>query len=158
MKLSWGIIGLGQLANEWVAPAIRDSNNGQLVACADSVVERADQFGSFHGIDHVYYSYEKLIEDPRVEAVYVATPNALHHPIVLAAARGPQACPLPKADGIHGKGSRGNAKRLRWGGYYAPDRTPFTIPKNTSGFLGLYKARFHRDCPGGFRSTLCAPS
>lgn len=87
MKLSWGIIGLGQLANEWIAPAIRASNNGQLVACADSIVERADQFGSFHGIDHVYYSYEKLIEDTQVEAVYVATPNALHHPIVLAAAR-----------------------------------------------------------------------
>ena len=87
MKLSWGIIGLGQLANEWIAPAIRASNNGQLVACADSIVERADQFGSFHGIDHVYYSYEKLIEDTQVEAVYVATPNALHHAIVLAAAR-----------------------------------------------------------------------
>lgn len=87
MKLSWGIIGLGQLANEWIAPAIRASNNGQLVACADSIVERANQFGSIHGIDHVYYSYEKLIEDTQVEAVYVATPNALHHPIVLAAAR-----------------------------------------------------------------------
>lgn len=87
MKLSWGIIGLGQLANEWIAPAIRVSNNGQLVACADSIVERANQFGSIHGIDHVYDSYEKLIEDTQVEAVYVATPNALHHPIVLAAAR-----------------------------------------------------------------------
>lgn len=87
MKLSWGIIGLGQLANEWIAPAIRASKNGQLVACADSIVERANHFGSVHGIDRVYDSYDKLIEDSRVEAVYVAAPNALHHPMVLAAAR-----------------------------------------------------------------------
>ena len=87
MKLRWGIIGLGQLANQWIASAIKASRNGQLVACADSIAERADQFASTQGIDGVYHSYEELVQDSSVEAVYVATPNALHHPVVLAAAR-----------------------------------------------------------------------
>lgn len=87
MKLRWGIVGLGQLANEWIAPAIKASKKNQLVACADALTERADQFGKNHGIDHVYYAFQEMVKDSNIDAVYVATPNSLHHPVVIAAAR-----------------------------------------------------------------------
>ena len=86
-QLRWGIVGLGQLANEWIGPAIRASKSGRLVACADSLIERAKSFSSAYGVERIYGSYEALMKDPDVEAVYVATPNAFHGPVTRAAAR-----------------------------------------------------------------------
>jgi len=84
-KLNWGLVGLGGLA-EQLAPAFKESRNGQLIACASRTFESAQDFARRHGVDRAYPSYEELVRDPRVEAVYVATPNHLHTPVVLAAA------------------------------------------------------------------------
>jgi 1,5-anhydro-D-fructose reductase (1,5-anhydro-D-mannitol-forming) len=86
MHVCWGIVGIGQLTSEWIAPAINSSPTGRLVACADPIVERTEQLSSTYDIEHKYESYKDLVTDPLVDAVYVAAPNALHHPIVLAAA------------------------------------------------------------------------
>ncbi len=86
MQLRWGIVGLGQLANDWIAPAIKASKSGRLIACADALIERTKQFASAHGVERVYDSYEELVKDPDVDAVYVATPNSLHYSVVMAAA------------------------------------------------------------------------
>jgi 1,5-anhydro-D-fructose reductase (1,5-anhydro-D-mannitol-forming) len=58
-----------------------------LVACADSLMERVRSFASVYGVERLYGSYEALIKDEDVDAVYVATPNALHCPVTRAAAR-----------------------------------------------------------------------
>ena len=86
MQLRWGLVGLGQLANEWIGPAIRASNSGRLVACADTLIERAKSFGSAYGVERIYGSYQALMKDTDVDAVYVATPNAFHCPVTRAAA------------------------------------------------------------------------
>lgn len=86
MNVRWGIVGIGQLANQWIGPAIKTSKSGCLVACAGGHPEHVKKFASAHGVERGYHSYEELVQDPSVDAVYVAAPNALHYPIVLAAA------------------------------------------------------------------------
>jgi 1,5-anhydro-D-fructose reductase (1,5-anhydro-D-mannitol-forming) len=86
MEVRWGIVGLGQLAYQWIGPAIKASKSGRLVACAGVNPEGVKEFVSAHGVERGYHSYGELVQDPAVDAVYVSAPNALHHPIVLAAA------------------------------------------------------------------------
>jgi 1,5-anhydro-D-fructose reductase (1,5-anhydro-D-mannitol-forming) len=86
MQIRWGLVGLGRLADEHLASAFAGSCSGRLVACAGRTPERARAFAAAHGVAYSYTSYEELLQDPQVDAVYVATPNHLHHPVVLAAA------------------------------------------------------------------------
>jgi 1,5-anhydro-D-fructose reductase (1,5-anhydro-D-mannitol-forming) len=86
MELRWGIVGTGRLVAERVAPAMARSSAARLVACVDSDPDRARALAAVHGIDRVYRSFEELVRDPEVDAVYVATPNNMHYPVVLAAA------------------------------------------------------------------------
>ena len=85
LELKWGLVGLGALAGR-VAPAIAASRNGRLIACASRSYDRAREFARDHRVEKVYADYEELVRDPEVDAVYVATPNHLHRPVVLAAA------------------------------------------------------------------------
>ncbi len=53
--------------------------NEQLVAVGSRNIESAKAFAREHDIPRYYDSYEALVNDPDVEAVYVATPNSLHY-------------------------------------------------------------------------------
>jgi 1,5-anhydro-D-fructose reductase (1,5-anhydro-D-mannitol-forming) len=86
MQLRWGLVGLGRLAEEHLAGAFAAARNGRLVACVGRTAERSREFAATHGVACAHDSFEDLVRDPQVEAVYVATPNHLHHPVVLAAA------------------------------------------------------------------------
>ncbi len=85
MQLRWGIAGLGVLAHS-IAPVIKASASGRLVACASRSEARVREFTAAHDVERAYTSYEDLVRDPQVDAVYVATQNNLHHPVVMAAA------------------------------------------------------------------------
>ena len=85
-EVRWGLVGLGRLAEEQLAGAFAAARNGRLVACAGRTADRAKEFGAARGVERCHDSYVELVRDPEVDAVYVATPNHLHHPVVLAAA------------------------------------------------------------------------
>jgi predicted dehydrogenase len=84
----WGVIGLGRLVTELIAPSIVRSPRSQLVACAGSTPEKSRAFAAQFGAPRAYSSIEELAADPEIDAIFVATPNSLHHPMVLSAARG----------------------------------------------------------------------
>ena len=85
-EIRWGLVGLGRLAEEHLVGAFATAHNGRLVACAGRTADRAKEFGAAHGVERCHASYEELVRDPGVTAVYVATPNHLHRAVVLAAA------------------------------------------------------------------------
>ena len=91
----WGIVGLGWVTTEFVAPAIAASNGSELAA----VATRDPAKGRAIGAPRVYGTHDELVADPDVDVVYVATPNALHKDAVLAAARAgtPVLCENPLA-------------------------------------------------------------
>lgn len=84
----WGIVGLGWVAADFVAPAMVKSPSSRLVACLGSSLDKGRAFAERFGVERVHGDLEALMHDPGVDAVYIALPNALHHVAVLAAARG----------------------------------------------------------------------
>lgn len=95
----WGLIGLGWVAADFVAPAMRKSPGSQLAACVGSSVAKGQAFAARFGVERVHGDLESLLRDPGVDAVYIALPNAMHHAAVLAAARAgkPILCEKPFA-------------------------------------------------------------
>lgn len=74
----WGVLGCAHIAGSAVAPAIAASANGRLQAVASRDRAKAAAFAAKHGAATAYGSYEELLADPAVEAVYLPLPNVLH--------------------------------------------------------------------------------
>ncbi|HEV2033437.1 MAG TPA: Gfo/Idh/MocA family oxidoreductase [Candidatus Dormibacteraeota bacterium] len=77
-RLGWGVLGGADIADTSVMPAIAASSNGRLVAIASRKPERARDLASRHPIARVSATYEALVDDPEVEAVYIPLVNSLH--------------------------------------------------------------------------------
>jgi predicted dehydrogenase len=75
--LRWGIIGPGRIADEF-ATALRAVELACLYAVASRDKLRAEIFAKTHGAARCYDSYQALIDDPSVDAVYIATPHRFH--------------------------------------------------------------------------------
>jgi 1,5-anhydro-D-fructose reductase (1,5-anhydro-D-mannitol-forming) len=86
-RLGWGVVGLGRIASTQVAPGIVASAGSSLISVVSRDPGRAEEFAQMHGAAHALDDYAKMLADPAVEAVYIATPNALHAEQVIAAAR-----------------------------------------------------------------------
>jgi predicted dehydrogenase/aryl-alcohol dehydrogenase-like predicted oxidoreductase len=76
-RLRWGIIGTGSIAHA-LGEALRHSETGYLLAVGSRGQESADKFADEFGAERRYSSYEALLADPGVDAVYIALPNHLH--------------------------------------------------------------------------------
>ena len=102
-QLGWGLVGCGWVATDYVAPALVGSSNGRLVGVFDpnnAAMRRLAQSSTRENhAPREHASLEGLLGDPEVQAVYVATPNHLHRPIVEACARAGKAvlCEKPMA-------------------------------------------------------------
>lgn len=76
--MKWGILGAAKIAREHVAPAIHRAFGHELAALATGTAEKAAPFlGLAPGLA-IHNSYDALLADPEVEAVYIPLPNHLH--------------------------------------------------------------------------------
>src|SRR5258708_20737062 len=73
----WGIIGTANIARAAFLPALRAAG-GIPAAVAGRDRARAEQYAREHGIDRAVAGYQNLIDDPAVDALYIALPNSLH--------------------------------------------------------------------------------
>jgi 1,5-anhydro-D-fructose reductase (1,5-anhydro-D-mannitol-forming) len=85
--LGWAIITTGLHADVKIAPALNATPDAELVAVYSRDQGRAEAFAQKHGAKAAYSDLEALLRDPRVGAVFIASPNALHATQTLAAAR-----------------------------------------------------------------------
>lgn len=85
-KINWGILGCANIARKAVIPAIKKADNSKLLAVASRNSDKAIEFAKEFGAEKAYSTYEKLLADPEVEAVYIPLPNSLHKKWVLKAA------------------------------------------------------------------------
>ncbi len=74
----WGILGAANFAQQHMAPAIHAAKGAELYALATSSAEKAKGFSAFCPGLKVHSSYEDLLADPAIDAVYVPLPNHLH--------------------------------------------------------------------------------
>jgi xylose dehydrogenase (NAD/NADP) len=83
-KVRWGILGPGRIAARLLADA-GQAEAFTVVAAGSRDLGRAQQFAAEHGLARAYGSYEELLADKDVDAVYIGNPNSLHHPTTMLA-------------------------------------------------------------------------
>jgi predicted dehydrogenase len=76
--VKWGILGAANFAREHMAPAIHAAEGAELYALATAWPDKAAGFRAFAPGLRVHDSYDALLADPEVEAVYIPLPNHLH--------------------------------------------------------------------------------
>lgn len=81
-SLTWGVVGLGRLVQTQIAPAIRAAGQS-IVACVGGSPEKSRKFAAEFAVAHPCASITELAADPQVKAVFIASPNRLHHAHVL---------------------------------------------------------------------------
>jgi hypothetical protein len=76
--IKWGMIGCGDVTEVKSGPAFSKVPNSKLVAVMSRNPERAADYARRHQIARWYDDAQKLIEDPEVNAIYIATPPLSH--------------------------------------------------------------------------------
>jgi 1,5-anhydro-D-fructose reductase (1,5-anhydro-D-mannitol-forming) len=87
MALGWAILGTGRFAGSRAAPALAKAQECRAAAVISRDRARAEEFAAEHGLPAAYETLEEALSDAEIEAVWVATPHALHRDHVLACAR-----------------------------------------------------------------------
>ncbi len=85
MALKWGILSTADIGRKVVTPAIQRSRGSAVLAVASRDGAQARHYAEDLGIHRHYGSYEALLEDPEVDAIYNPLPNSLHLPWTLKA-------------------------------------------------------------------------
>src|SRR5882724_2615427 len=83
----WGVISTARIGWEKVLPGMMKSEEIEIRAIASRSLPTARKWAKKLGIPVAYGSYEELLADPEIDAVYNPLPNHLHVPLTLAAAR-----------------------------------------------------------------------
>ena len=77
MRVKWGIVSTAHINRLFLAGA-RESPDIEILAVASRDQGRAERYAHDNGIERAYGSYEQLLADPDVDAVYISLPNSLH--------------------------------------------------------------------------------
>jgi len=86
-KVRWGVLSTAKIGTEKVIPAMQQGKFTEITAIASRDIKRAREAAERLGIEKYYGSYEALLEDPGIEAVYNPLPNHLHVPWTIKALR-----------------------------------------------------------------------
>jgi predicted dehydrogenase len=86
-KVKWGVLGTAKIGLTKVIPAMQQGQCCDIHGIASRSLESARAAAHQLGIAKAYGSYEELLADPEIEAIYIPLPNDLHVPLTLAAAR-----------------------------------------------------------------------
>src|SRR5262249_32424501 len=76
-KVRWGILGVAKI-NERLLPAFAQAANAELRAIASRSMDKARQAAAAAAIPIAHGSYQALLDDPNIDAVYIPLPNSLH--------------------------------------------------------------------------------
>lgn len=85
--VAWGILGNAAIARSCIIPAIQKSKNGVVYALASRTPGSAKEFCKVHEITRIYSSYDELLSDRHINAIYNPLPNHLHHSFTIKALR-----------------------------------------------------------------------
>jgi predicted dehydrogenase len=86
VSLHWGLIGAGDIVRKRVASALRECSRCALVGVSRARAELVDEFARQIGAARAYATWQELVADPGIDAVYIATPVRLHARQAIAAA------------------------------------------------------------------------
>jgi predicted dehydrogenase len=84
--VKWGVLGYARIARETIIPAINRSSNAEFYAIASRDKGKIEECRARYQFANDYDSYDALLDDPDVQAVYIPLPNALHREWTIKAA------------------------------------------------------------------------
>ena len=100
-NIRWGIIGCGNVTEVKSGPAFNKVAHSKLVAVMRRDADKAADYARRHGVDKWYSDASQLINDPEVNAIYVATPPLQHEEYTIAALRAGKPVYVEKPMAIH---------------------------------------------------------
>ena len=77
-KIRWGVLGCSDFARRRTIPAMIESPSVELVGIASRSLDKAESFRSAFNLSRAYGSYEEMLADRHLQAVYIPLPNGLH--------------------------------------------------------------------------------
>ena len=77
-KVRWGVLGTADIARGATIPGMQQAEHCELYAVAGRKLEKAEAYRDEFGFKKAYGSYDELLADPEVEAVYIPLPNHIH--------------------------------------------------------------------------------
>ena len=86
-KVRWGVIGAGGIADRRTIPGMMLAENAELVAVMEINMELAEKIRAKYDCKYAYDNYQELIDNPEVEAIYIASPVFAHIEPALAVAK-----------------------------------------------------------------------
>jgi predicted dehydrogenase len=86
-KIRWGVLGVAKIAATKVIPAMQRAQHAEIAAIASRDLAKAHAAAEQLGIPRAYGSYEELLADPSIDAIYNPLPNHLHIPWSIRAAQ-----------------------------------------------------------------------
>jgi len=92
----WGILGCGDVTEVKSGPGFQKADGSSLVAVMRRDLSKAQDYARRHGVPRTYDRAGALIEDPEVDAVYIATPPSSHCALALAVAAAGKPCLVEK--------------------------------------------------------------
>ncbi|MBF1086565.1 Gfo/Idh/MocA family oxidoreductase, partial [Solobacterium sp.] len=98
--IRWGIIGAGKIAQRFVKSLAHESNS-ELYAVSCRILAKAQQFADTYHALKAYGSYEELLQDPNVDAVYITLPHGYHYIWSIKAIKAGKAVLVEKPAGIN---------------------------------------------------------
>lgn len=95
-EIRWGIIGCGEVTEVKSGPGFQKASHSRLIAVMRRNAQLAEDYAVRHGVPKWYTDADKLLADPEVNAVYIATPPAFHKEYAIAAAKAGKAVYVEK--------------------------------------------------------------
>jgi len=74
---NWAILGCGNIAKK-MAIELKELSNANLYATASRNIQKSQDFATEFGFEKAYGSYQEMVEDPKIDVVYIATPHNFH--------------------------------------------------------------------------------
>ena len=96
MTIRWGIIGCGDVTEVKSGPGFQKANGSALVAVMRRDRAKAEDYARRHGVPRVHGDAAALVDDPGVDAIYIATPPSSHRELALMAAAAGKPCLVEK--------------------------------------------------------------
>ena len=134
-KIRWGILGPGTIARTF-AGALARSRNGRLVAVGARDPARVDYAAAFPGA-RVVAGYQALLDDPEVEAVYIATPHPQHAEWAIKAAAAGKHALVEKPIGLTAREAEAVFDAAREAGTFMAEAFMYRVHPQTARLLAL---------------------
>lgn len=99
--INWAILGPGTIAADFAQALIEV--NGSIYAVGSRTLEKAEAFARTYNIKKAYDNYEDMLQDPKIDVVYIATPHSNHYEYIIECLKNNKHVLCEKAITVNGK-------------------------------------------------------